>query len=66
MFKNSSGDEAYPICILDIELTEEEKRKIIINNIGDDYYEEDDEICGHFWVETINEKASNLLGELNV
>ena len=61
VFENTSGDDPYMICIVDIELTEEQIRKIVIESIGDDYIKDDDEICGSYWVDEINDKASEII-----
>lgn len=39
MFKNNSGDDAYAICQMDIELTDSQIRDIVISFIGNDYEE---------------------------
>jgi hypothetical protein len=36
-FKNESGDDFYPICIVDRDLSEIEQAKIVAKNIGDDF-----------------------------
>jgi len=66
-FENISGDPAYSIAIVDIELSQDDIRKIVINNIGDDYGDDEDEIFGTYWIEEFEKVslASELLLKVN-
>lgn len=63
MFKNESGDDAYPVCVLDTNVSESVIRRVVCNNVGDDYC--DGELYGEWWVEDLTEvpKLSLLLNK---
>ncbi len=51
MFKNESGDDSYPIGIIDKNYTEKQIKDFVIKNIGCDYIQNEDYICGQYWIE---------------
>lgn len=59
MFKNESGDDAYGICHIDNDATEEEIKRVVENNIGDDF--SDGQIYGEYWVMKIETALSELM-----